>query len=124
MQLNLAQTLLGSLFGATASKNFDPPVIMGDESLMSKKSHGTSETPVQQNLRWGCDFQTADRICNFNRHYAEYSGYWERASTFLQDESKTDGEIKFYDSNTGKLLFEAPRGRSFEAFVKESQSHG
>ena len=41
-----------------------------DESVMRPKKHGTSETPVQKDLRWGCDFETADRICNFNRHYA------------------------------------------------------
>ena len=40
--------------------------IQGPESIMSKKEHGTSKTPVQKNLRWGCDFDTADRICNFN----------------------------------------------------------
>jgi hypothetical protein len=38
---------------------------------MSPKAHGTSSTPVQKDLRWGCDYDTADRICNFNRHYAE-----------------------------------------------------
>ena len=44
--------------------------IVGDESIMSAKKHGTSETPVQSDLRWGCSEKTADRICNFNRHYA------------------------------------------------------
>ena len=29
-----------------------------------------------------------------------------------------------YDSNTGNELFTAPRGRSFEQFVKESRVHG
>jgi hypothetical protein len=43
--------------------------IVGDESIMSKKKHGTSETPVQKALRWGCDWDTADRICNFNVSY-------------------------------------------------------
>jgi hypothetical protein len=48
--LPLADALLGSLFGR--AKVFDPPVVMGDETIiMSKKAHGTSETPVQQNLR-------------------------------------------------------------------------
>ena len=42
----------------------------------------------------------ADRICNYNRHYAEYSTYWETTS-FLQEESEGSGEITFYDSNTG-----------------------
>ena len=44
--------------------------ILCDESVMRPKAHGTSEKPVQQNLRWNCDVKTADRICNFNRHYA------------------------------------------------------
>ena len=44
--------------------------IYGEESIMRPKAHGTSEKPVQENLRWGCDWKTADRICNFNRHYA------------------------------------------------------
>ena len=35
-----------------------------------------------------------------------------------------DSEITFYDSVTGKPLFIAPRGRSFEDFRKESVSHG
>jgi peptide methionine sulfoxide reductase MsrB len=33
-------------------------------------------------------------------------------------------EITFYDSNTGKPLFVAPRGRDMESFLKESSSHG
>ncbi len=32
--------------------------------------------------------------------------------------------MTFYDSNTGKPLFVAPKGRSFEDFVKESTLHG
>ena len=52
------------------------------------------------------------------------SGYWERSTTFLKEESMTTGEITFYDSNTGKELFVAPRGRSWESFVKESRVHG
>jgi len=56
--------LLDSLMG---SPGFAAPCVMGDESLMSQKAHGTSEKPVQDNLRWDCDVSTADRICNFNR---------------------------------------------------------
>ena len=41
--------------------------VMAEEEVMSQKAHGTSEKPVQKNLRWNCDFNTADRICNFNR---------------------------------------------------------
>ncbi|GMI10393.1 hypothetical protein TrVE_jg5621 [Triparma verrucosa] len=112
--------LFQSLF-SSMSKSYPPPCIMGDESLMSPKAHGTSPTPVQKDLRWNCDFSTADRICNFNRHYAEHAGYWTSTS-FLNEEG--DKEINFYDSNTGKLLFTAPKGRTFEQFVAESKSHG
>merc|ERR1719235_405625 len=68
--------LLGFLEGLGGSKSFDGPCVMGEEELMRKKKHGTSDVPVQANLRWNCDGKTADNICNFNRHYAEYAGYW------------------------------------------------
>jgi hypothetical protein len=55
---------------ATGSSSDNKLPIQGDESIMSKKKHGTSETPPQKDLRWGCDYDTANRICNFNRHYA------------------------------------------------------
>ena len=44
--------------------------ITADESIMRQRKHGTSETPVQSDLRWDCSNEIADRICNFNRHYA------------------------------------------------------
>jgi len=103
--------------------------VRGDESIMRRKKHGTSETPVQQDLRWGCDHATADRICNFNRHYAEHSGYFVRKTNFLSEAQKELQEtnndfLTFYDSNTGKPLFQAPKGRTFDEFVKESRAHG
>lgn len=99
--------------------------LIADESVMKQKVHGTSDKPVQTNLRWNCDFKTADRICNFNRHYAEYAGYWT-STTFLKSIKDAPDQlpIKFYDSVTGALLFTAPIGRSLEDFLKESQSHG
>lgn len=114
--------LLENLFGA--GKGFDAPVVMGDESLMSQKAHGTSAVPVQKNLRWNCDESTADNICNYNRHYAERAGYWERSTTFLKEESAASGEIIFYDSNTGKPLFTGPVDRTYDEFVIESKQHG
>ena len=111
------------MFGS--KKKYAEPCVMGDESLMSPKAHGTSATPVQKELRWGCDYDTADRICNFNRHYAEYAGYWTTTSFVTDAKSTKSGEeITFYDSNTGKALFVAPRGRDMDAFLKESASHG
>mmetsp|Transcript_26743 Transcript_26743/g.77105 ORF Transcript_26743/g.77105 Transcript_26743/m.77105 type:complete len:197 (-) Transcript_26743:1227-1817(-) len=130
--MGLGDAILGALFGvaSASAKTFPPPCVMGDESIMSKKAHGTSAVPVQGSLRWDCDGKTADRICNFNRHYAEYSGYWEGTSFLQEMGGGADGgggpsaPIRFYDSNTGKLLFEAPKGRTWEEFVRESKSHG
>ena len=66
---------------------------------------------------WICSHQPP-----YPGHYAEYSGYWE-STTFLKelDRSKT---TKFYDSNTGKLLFTAPIGRDYDEFLAESRKHG
>jgi hypothetical protein len=116
--------LFNKLFSSASSTGKLP--LVAEEDVMSQKQHGTSEKPVQKNLRWNCDYDTADRICNFNRHYAEYAGYW-RTTDFLQSlkELKPDDlPVKFYDSVTGALLFEAPKGRSLEDFLQESASHG
>lgn len=104
-----------------------PPVpgaalpLVGDESIMRPKAHGTSAGPVLA-MRWGVDAKLADRICSFNRHYAEPSGSW-LSTAFLQTVNRT-AETTFYDSVTGKPLFIAPRGRSWTEFEKESRSHG
>jgi hypothetical protein len=101
--------------------------IMAGEEVMSQKAHGTSEKPVMKNLRWNCDYDTADRICNFNRHYAEFAGYWTQTD-FLNYVKELPGDqqgpIEFYDSVSGELLFTAPKGRSMQEFLMESQSHG
>ena len=49
--------------------------VMCTEAVMSQKKNGTTEKPVMANLRFGCDFKTASKICCYNRHYAEHSGY-------------------------------------------------
>lgn len=97
--------------------------VMGTELIMRPKKHGTSSTPVQEDLRYGCDRQVADKICNFNRHYAEYSGYFLRTS--WQEEIPHNGDsTTYYDSNSGKPLFQAPGSRSFADFLRESKAHG
>lgn len=106
------------------------PCIPGNESIMKQKAHGTSNTSgVQNNLKWNCDIIIADRICNYNRQYAEYSGYWEYSTTFLNDINSTtniseDNPIIFYDSNTGKEVFRTPIGRTWDDFIYESEHHG
>lgn len=97
--------------------------IYGSSDLMKKKTHGTSDTPVQENLRWGCDRTTADRICNYNRHYSEHCGYFKTRRAFLMELQKSK-KITFFDSNTGLPLFEAPKNRTWEEFLEESKQHG
>lgn len=55
--------LFNKLFSSATTDSKYP--VMADEDVMRPKAHGTSEKPVQKNLRWGCDYETADRICNF-----------------------------------------------------------
>ena len=109
--------------GADNNEQCQSPCVPGSDDIMNPKEHGTSHTPVQENLRWNCDWATADRICNFNRHYAEYSGYWETTS-FLSETNGAQEPVTFYDSNTGKPLFKAPKERSWAQFLKESRNHG
>eukprot|EP00802_Teleaulax_amphioxeia_P020718 Tamp_21015.p1 GENE.Tamp_21015~~Tamp_21015.p1 ORF type:complete len:267 (+),score=48.55 Tamp_21015:96-803(+) len=95
--------------------------VYGSREIMKKKKHGTSDKPVMKNLKFGCDYELADKICCFNRHFAENAGYFKKTRWL----SEVDGEeTTYYDSVTGKPLFSAPRGRTFEAFVKESKVHG
>uniref|UniRef100_A0A7S4ANY3 Uncharacterized protein n=1 Tax=Pseudo-nitzschia australis TaxID=44445 RepID=A0A7S4ANY3_9STRA len=104
------------------------PCVPGSEAIMKQKAHGTSEYPVQQNLRWEVDWDTADRINNFNRHYAEFAGYWESTSflsEFKENIENESGEVTFYDSGwKGSPLFTAPRDRSWKDFIAESKKHG
>ena len=97
--------------------------VMGEESIMKSKAHGTSQTPVQDDLRYGCDRAVADKICNFNRHYAEFSGYFLR-TRWLEEIPKNGTSTTYYDSNTGNPLFRAPVNRSFADFLRESKGHG
>ena len=100
------------------------PILAGEE-VMKEKAHGTCEKPVQADLKYGCDFSTADRICCFNRHYAEYSGYaFKEPRTWVQEIQDVSGPVTYYDSVTGKPLFKAPVGRSVQDFIDESKKHG
>jgi len=119
----ISQTIaLFGLGGPTRTAGDGKLPVIADEEVMKQKAHGTSEKPVMKNLRWGSDWETADRICNFNRHYAEFAGYWT-TTNFLKEVDMA-GETTYYDSVTGKPLFIAPRGRTMEEFLAESKSHG
>lgn len=99
------------------------PVRYGSEDIMSPKANGTSMTPVQKDLMYGVSNKLADRICNYNRHFAEPSGYF-RSTNFSDAMRSAQGPVTFYDSVTGKPLFVAPLGRSVEDFLRESEYHG
>ncbi len=119
---NLPHSALSLSMSNSGSK-----AVTGDESLMRPKAHGTCEAPVMDNLRWQVDREDADRICCFNRHYAEPSGYFEGMQAFLDEmaEAGAQGkEVTFYDSVSGRPLFIAPRGRTVAAFLSESRAHG
>lgn len=99
---------------------------LGDEGLMANKEHGSTATAVQESLRYGVSRKTADRICSYNRRFAEYGGYFEE--TTLRDvvlsSSSSQQPVTFYDSVTGLPLFRAPIGRTPEEFLRESSVHG
>jgi hypothetical protein len=117
---------LGDSMKTKTNAGCESPCVPGDESIMSQKEHGTSHTPVQSNLRWNCDESTADRICNYNRHWAEQGGYWETTSflTETAEAQASESPVIFYDSNTGEKLYTAPLGRSWKEFLDESKKHG
>jgi len=90
---------------------------------MSPKAHGTCPKAPEQPLRWDVTWNTADSICCKNRDFAENAGYWQ-ATAFATRVAEGGNPITFYDSVTGKPLFVAPKGRTWEAFVEESTHHG
>ena len=101
--------------------------VMCTEEVMAAKAHGTTATAVMKDLRFGCDWDTADHICSFNRHYAEHAGYaWGPTISWVREcKNLEDGEtLTYYDSVSGKPLFEAPKGRTMEHFMQESRAHG
>mmetsp|Transcript_20573 Transcript_20573/g.43196 ORF Transcript_20573/g.43196 Transcript_20573/m.43196 type:complete len:267 (-) Transcript_20573:2869-3669(-) len=104
------------------------PLVYGDDSIMSQKEHGTTAVPVQENLRYGVSRKLADKICSFNRVFAEMGGYFEGSTSFEKDVrnlvASTGEPVTFYDSVSGKPLFKAPVGRSVDEFIAESKIHG
>ena len=123
LKAQLSIAILGNVLGnplqTVASEKYP---IQGPASIMASKAHGTSEIPAQNDLLYHVDVNLADKISNYNRNWAEFAGYW-RTTSFLTDVDKSK-VTTFYDSDTGKPLFRAPVGRSFDDFVAESTIHG
>jgi len=120
-------TLTGLLSGDKANAAVTPGgrIQYGkDEDIMYQKAHGTSNAPVQSDLLYGVSNKLADKICNYNRHFAEMGGYFQ--STEFETIVRNNGNdpVTFYDSVTGKPLFVAPINRSVDDFIEESKVHG
>lgn len=107
------------------------PVYANDNDIMYPKEHGTSMQSVQDTLLYNVNVPLADKICNYNRHFAEPAGYFTSPSvSFLSSvQDHIDNHIPqmtFYDSVTGVPLFtfvETPQ-RTYSDFLMESQIHG
>jgi hypothetical protein len=69
-----------------------------------------------------CAFPPRWLFLLFDATPSQHAGYW-RETNFLSEVDR-NGETTYYDSVTGKPLFIAPRGRTFQDFEKESLSHG
>ena len=71
----------------------------------------------------------ADRICCYNRMFAEMGGYFDTSTSFENDvrqyaSSSSNKPMIFYDSVSGLPLFRAPIGRTVDDFIAESKVHG
>jgi hypothetical protein len=81
------------LSGASSAVDVGGKIRFGDESIMSPKEHGTSNKPVQSDLLYDVNNKLADKICNFNRHFAEMvSPYY---SSFADLQMFIDGRYNF-----------------------------
>jgi len=79
---------------------------------------------VKNFLGMRLDYETADRICCHNHHWAERSGYFAEPGRDLFSKIDEHGLTTFYDSVCGLPLFVAPKERSFEEWKEESEHHG
>lgn len=106
---NVAMMILSNSYGASpvyAREDVPTSTVGGtiqygkDKDLMYPKAHGTTMQRVQSSLRFGItDDKLADRICSYNRHFAEYAGYFLDQSNLKDMILSTDRKqpIVFYD---------------------------
>ncbi|GMH64423.1 hypothetical protein TrRE_jg6949, partial [Triparma retinervis] len=99
------------------------PIVYSDDSIMDKKEHGTTSIALDPSkLQYNVDPSLANKICSFNRHFAEPAGSFENNEAYMRAISNLkDGEtLTFYDSVYNTPLFTAPVGRTKEEFLQES----
>lgn len=94
----------------------------GDDSVMDQKVYGTCHQKPAKQLRWGVNGFLAGRIGCMNRDLPEDKDYF--LTIGMLESGGPKQEIIFYDTASGKPVFVAPRGRSWEEFVAESKHHG
>lgn len=94
----------------------------GNEFMTQARAEGTCSARPATALRYGVGEGLATQICCHNRKGAEPLGSWEQTQ-FLTEEPG-NRQMRFYDVASGKLLFVAPRGRTYSEFIKESTHHG
>lgn len=94
---------LPSLLQHTMSSTHTPwlPQHSPNTEKVRRPTHVPSLLPLTLLARFGF-WCRQDRICCFNRHYAEHSGYFE-GTTFIAEQTAETGTTTFYDSVTGTL---------------------
>merc|ERR1711936_160026 len=85
------------LASAAFSQRAQYPII-GDNSIMDPKEHGTCMAKPTENLRWGCNEQLADYITCFNRIYPEDRGYFQQTGFPAYAKTEEHGWPSFRDS--------------------------
>ncbi|KAL3827479.1 hypothetical protein ACHAXA_003748 [Cyclostephanos tholiformis] len=112
-------TTTRNMFGRKVE--YAAPCVMGDESIMSPKAHAEPALELRlRHRRSNMQFQsTLRRICRILENDDVLIG-----NRVVATGGGGEGEVTFYDSNTGKPLFVAPRGRDMDSFLRESESHG
>mmetsp|Transcript_30101 Transcript_30101/g.55126 ORF Transcript_30101/g.55126 Transcript_30101/m.55126 type:complete len:200 (-) Transcript_30101:231-830(-) len=108
----------------TASFRYYCPSVMFAAFATLLVLANAQDSCLQPNLRFEADKlkEYESVCCQVPQSWAEPAGsqdeigFWEKLSP--------DEETTFYDSQCGKPLFVAPRGRSFAEWKRESQWHG
>ena len=78
------------------------------QDIMHQKEHGTCVKSPPNLLRFDVDWKMADKICCYNRHFAEYFGSWSNyltRSVFKSEMNSTNGEMIFFDTITYFRLY-------------------
>lgn len=79
---------------------------------------------VQEQLRFGVDRKMAAEMTVLGCHAAENHFYYKKTQWRKELKAVEDGVLTYYDSVSGLPVFIAPRGRSLQQFLDETDKHG